>query len=94
MFLPDLQIMTAALKANTRAIVITSPGNPSGITLPPDLLQDISQLCRKHSLYVIMDEAYREYTIQSPLPTNSQIPLQDDIIKLYTMSKAYAISGW
>lgn len=94
--LPALSELESAHSERARALVITNPGNPSGVIVPPSLLDEISKWCRKKNLYLVLDEAYREYNFSTESvgrPVYSP-PFQDHIIKVYTMSKAFGLAGW
>jgi aspartate aminotransferase len=50
----------------TRAIVLPSPGNPTGRVLSADEVQAIADICRRHGLFYISDEVYRELVYDLP----------------------------
>ncbi len=51
----------AQITENTRAIMVTNPGNPTGLVLTREELQVIVDVARDHDLYIIGDEVYREF---------------------------------
>ena len=55
-----------AITSKTRAIVLPSPGNPTGRVLSKDELQAIAELCGRHGLFFISDEVYRELVYDLP----------------------------
>ncbi len=57
-FMPDLKHIESLLNANTRAIVIINPNNPSGAVYSRDTLREIVLLAEKHNLVVLSDEIY------------------------------------
>ncbi|SHF03791.1 pyridoxal phosphate-dependent aminotransferase [Desulforamulus putei] len=63
-FLPDLTAISAAINAKTRAIIINSPNNPTGVVYPAEVLADLGQLVEEKSremgrpIFVISDEPY------------------------------------
>ncbi|PKB78368.1 MAG: aspartate aminotransferase [SAR202 cluster bacterium Io17-Chloro-G9] len=64
-FQPDLEAIRAAVTSKTRAIIINSPNNPSGVVYPADLLQVLGELLQakqaEHGseIFIISDEPYR-----------------------------------
>lgn len=50
------------INENTRAIVITNPSNPTGVTLTEEERRMLVDLAKAHDLYLISDEVYREFT--------------------------------
>ena len=51
----------ALINDKTRAIMVTNPGNPTGVTLTHDEMRMIADLAKEKELYVIGDEVYREF---------------------------------
>ena len=51
----------AQITPNTRAIMVTNPGNPTGLVLSREELQVIVDVAIEHDLYIIGDEVYREF---------------------------------
>ena len=49
------------INEHTRAIMVTNPGNPTGVVLTPEELRIIADFAKEHDLYVIGDEVYREF---------------------------------
>ena len=57
-FRPDINLIKAAITPATRALVITTPNNPTGVALTSAELQSIASLAIEHNLWVISDEIY------------------------------------
>ena len=53
--------LEAGINENTRAIMVTNPGNPTGLVLSREELQTIVDVAMEHDLYIIGDEVYREF---------------------------------
>ena len=96
----DFQIhpeqLHAAITPKTRAIVTISPNNPAGVVYPKHILLEINDLCCKHNIYHICDEAYEYFTYgDSQHFSPSSLPgAQDHTISLYSLSKAYGFASW
>lgn len=60
--LPPIEQFEAKITAQTKAILICNPGNPTGVLYPRESLEKLQQLCLKHDLFLISDEVYREFT--------------------------------
>jgi len=91
---PDL--IERAVTKRTRAVVTISPNNPTGGVYPEESLRQVNQICRKHALYHISDEAYEYFTYDgaghfSPgaIEGSSQ-----HTISLFSLSKAYGFASW
>ena len=61
-FQPDLKKFERALNGRTKAVIINSPNNPSGVIYSEDTVKKIAALVEKHNnpIYIISDEPYRE----------------------------------
>ena len=51
----------ALITPNTRAIMFTNPGNPTGVTLTEEEMRMIADVAKEHDLFLISDEVYREF---------------------------------
>ena len=57
-FMPDVDAVKELITANTRAIVIINPNNPTGATYGRDCLTRLAELADKHDLLILADEIY------------------------------------
>ncbi|MEE2755672.1 MAG: pyridoxal phosphate-dependent aminotransferase [Myxococcota bacterium] len=88
----------SAITQNTRALIIPSPGNPTGVVLSPEELDKLMDICRRHGLFFICDEVYREFVYDVPLgqraPSVLSRPDPDDLaIVIDSVSKRYSACG-
>lgn len=86
-----------AITEKTKAIILNSPCNPTGITYTREELQEIAEVAVKHNVYVISDEIYEKLVYDgrkhvSIASLDSRI--KDLTIVINGMSKAYAMTGW
>ena len=92
----DVEAISQAITAKTKAIVTISPNNPTGAVYSEDSLKAVNDLCRDRNIYHISDEAYEYFTYDgvkhhSPASfPNSQA----HTISLFSLSKAYGFAGW
>jgi alanine-synthesizing transaminase len=94
-WLPDLDDMRSKISANTRAIVVINPNNPTGALYPDDLLREIIEIARQHQLIVYADEIYDKVLYDGATHT-SIASLADDVlfITLNGLSKNYRAAGF
>ena len=88
--------LAAAITSKTRAIVTVSPNNPTGAVYAESALRDVNEICRKHGIYHINDEAY-DYFVYDDAKHFSPASIADSgehTISLYSLSKAYGFAGW
>lgn len=93
----DPQMFEAAVTEKTRAIVINTPSNPTGMIYTKEELEEIAEIAVKHNIYVVFDEIYEKLVYDGYKHINIA-SLGDDIKKLTIivngMAKAYAMTGW
>jgi len=86
-----------AITKKTKALVLNSPSNPTGLAYDKKTLEDIAALAVKHNLYVISDEIY-EKLIYDGFTHTSIATLGQEIknltIVVNGVSKSHAMTGW
>jgi len=89
---PSLEQIENIINSNTKMIVLNYPNNPTGKILPEKLQDDIIDLARKNSLYVLSDEIYSQYakgSWKSILSYN-----YEKSIVTQSFSKSHAMTGF
>lgn len=84
------------INEHTRAILITNPGNPTGVVLTDDEMKMLVDLAKKHDLFLIGDEAYREFVYGGePLQSFGSFAEEapENIIVIDTVSKRFSACG-
>lgn len=91
----DLDRFADALSDRTRLIILNSPQNPTGGTIPPSDLQAIADLVADRDLVVLSDEIYNLIAFdEKPTSIASIDGMADKTIILDGFSKAYSMTGW
>lgn len=92
---PDIADIRSKINANTRAIVVINPNNPTGALYPDTLLQEIVDLAREHQLIIFADEIYDKVLYDGHTHT-SLASLADDVlfITFNGLSKNYRSCGY
>jgi aspartate aminotransferase len=62
----DPDKVRAAIGERTRALVLPTPGNPTGVVLSKDELAALAEVCREHGLFFVCDEVYRDFVYDLP----------------------------
>lgn len=102
-FLPTeknrFQIDPAALKAaitdKTKAIILTSPNNPTGCIYTKETLDAVHDVLADKPIFVFCDDVYRELVYTEDYHSFSEYQdLRDRIIVIQAFSKPYAMTGW
>lgn len=88
----NAEIFEKHITPKTRAIVVNSPHNPTGVVATQEELQAILDVAAKHDLWVISDEAYEHLTYSTPHISLGSMGY-DKVISIFSFSKSYAMSG-
>ena len=92
--LPDPGEIESAITPKTRAILYGSPSNPTGAVYTERDLRTLVQIARRHGLFIIADEIYREYAYDAPAASLLSIPdAKDHSIVLDSVSKRVCACG-
>ena len=87
----------ALITPNTRAIMFTNPGNPTGVTLSEEEMHMLAQVAKEHDLFLISDEVYREfcYGENAGVPTMGKFmdEIADNLIITDSVSKQFSTCG-
>ena len=81
---------------NTRAILITNPGNPTGVVLDQREMRMIADIAKKHDLFLICDEVYREFCYDDKfgVPTMAHFrDIDDNLVIIDSVSKRFSACG-
>lgn len=88
--------LTAAIKPNTRAIVVCTPSNPSGKMFDPGELAAVARVAREHDLLVLTDEIYEyiRYDGREHISPATVEDLWERSVTIMGVSKTFSITGW
>ena len=87
--------IAAAITPRTKAILLSSPANPTGAVQAREDLAAVVELAVRHDLYLISDEIYERLSYLSPHVCVATLPgARERTILLGGFSKAYAMTGW
>ena len=79
----------------TRALILNFPCNPTGAEMPPDKLEKVALLAKKHDLLVLTDEIYSELSFDGGHKSIASFPgMKERCVFLHGFSKAFAMTGW
>jgi aspartate/methionine/tyrosine aminotransferase len=90
---PDPDDLARMIRPSTRAIVITTPNNPTGYVFDRARLQAVVETARKHGLWLFSDEAYRGSERDPSDRHPAACDLYERGVSLGTTSKAYGLPG-
>ncbi|MCP3101645.1 pyridoxal phosphate-dependent aminotransferase [Myxococcus sp. K15C18031901] len=95
-FAPDPDAIRRALTPRTRAVIINSPGNPTGAVYSRAALQGIADAVRGHDCLIVTDDIYEKllYTGERLGISDVAPDLVPRLVVVNGMSKAYSMTGW
>jgi aspartate aminotransferase len=93
--LPPIEEFEKLITPKTKAILICNPGNPTGYLYSKDEIQKLAQIVKKHDLFLIADEVYREFAYDGirHYSIMQEEDLKDHAIMIDSVSKRYSMCG-
>lgn len=94
-FQPDKKKITRYITPKTKAILINSPNNPTGMVYSKEALQDIADIAKEHEILVISDEVYELLVYEGTHYSISSFEgMKDRTVIINAFSKTWAMTGW
>ncbi len=92
----DRARIESLITENTRAIMFTNPGNPTGVVLSEEEMRLLADIAKEHDLYLISDEVYREfcYNDSGKIPCMGHFEdVAENLIIIDSVSKRFSSCG-
>lgn len=98
-FTPRFEDIEKAVSSYTRAIIVNSPNNPSGVIYPPELIGQLVEFCERKGIYLIMDDIYHKLVFDGKVAAPAyQFTSKDaestHVIVINGVSKLYGMTGF
>jgi aspartate aminotransferase len=93
--LPPQEAIEARIGPRTRAVLVCSPNNPTGTVYSDEEMERLADLCARHDLWLVSDEAYREFAYDG-LTHHSALLLsgiRDRVVVVDSLSKRASLCG-
>lgn len=93
--LPPIASFEKLITPKTKAILICNPGNPTGYLYSKEEIQQLAEIVKKHDLFLIADEVYREFTYDGHKHFSvMNVPgIEQNAIMIDSVSKRYSMCG-
>jgi aspartate aminotransferase len=93
--LPPIEEFEKLITPKTKAILICNPGNPTGYLYSKEEIKKLAAIVKKHDLFLIADEVYREFVYDgiSHYSILQELGLEDHAIVIDSVSKRYSMCG-
>jgi arginine:pyruvate transaminase len=92
-FHPDLVAIESAVTPRTRAIFVATPNNPTGVILSEDDVRGLTEIARRHDLWIVSDEVYAGIAEGGRVPSLAA-RLPEQVLTIGSLSKSHAMTGW
>ncbi|HEY5583766.1 MAG TPA: pyridoxal phosphate-dependent aminotransferase [Ruminiclostridium sp.] len=96
-FLPDPELLRASITPNTKAVIINTPNNPTGVVYGVDILKNIAKILEEKSkeygntIYIISDEPYRKLAYD--VKVSNILTIYKNAIMIDCFSKSLSLPG-
>ena len=92
--LPDQATIEKYINGKTRAILLTNPGNPTGVVYTKQEMDMIAAIVKKYNIALIADEVYREFVYDGTYTSfGTYEELEQNLIMVDSVSKRYSACG-
>ncbi len=98
-FHPSVPDIADSVGSYTKAVILNSPNNPSGVMYSSDFVAEMVAFCEKKNLWLIMDDLYNRLVFDGALPPNpyefaKKDPASSRLVVVQGVSKMYAMTGF
>lgn len=92
----DLEKLEAAITNKTKLLILCTPGNPTGTMMDEESLRKLAEICCRHDILVLADEAYEQvlYDGNKHISIASLPGMWERTITVQSFSKTYSMCGW
>lgn len=92
----ELEKLEAAITNKTKLLILCTPGNPTGTMMDEESLRKLAEICCRHDILVLADEAYEQvlYDGNKHISMASLPGMWERTITVQSFSKTYSMCGW
>ena len=93
--LPNKDVIISKISSKTKAIMLTNPGNPTGVVYTQEEMKLIGEIAREYGLYIISDEVYKvfSYGENRAISFGEIEGIEDNVVLIESISKIYSACG-
>jgi len=92
--LPNKEEICSKIDKNTKAILISNPGNPTGTVYTKEEVHMLADIAKENNLWIIADEVYREFVYEGDYTSLGNVKeVEDRVIIVDSVSKRYSACG-
>ncbi|MGL4346270.1 MAG: pyridoxal phosphate-dependent aminotransferase [Cellulosilyticaceae bacterium] len=91
----DAARLSQCITNRTKAIIVNTPSNPTGVCLTRESLEKIAQVAIQNDLIVVADDIYTAFSFEEPfIPITTLEGMSERTISIRSFSKDYCMTGW
>ena len=91
----DPDALGRAVTPRTRAVLLNTPHNPTGLVAAREELEAIAAIAKRHDLWVLSDEVYASLTYDTEHVAIASLPgMAERTVTINSLSKSHAMQGW
>ncbi len=93
---PSVEGISALISPRTKAILLVTPSNPTGVVTPPGIIHKLYGLAERHRIALVLDETYSDFIAGGARPhdlfTNPR--WEEHFVHIMSFGKTYALTGY
>ncbi len=96
-FMVNPEMLKSKITKRTKAFILNSPSNPTGLTYDKKALESIAEIALRHNIYIISDEIYEKLVyddVKHISIASLGKEIKDKTIVVNGLSKSHAMTGW
>ena len=86
--------MERLITSRTRAILLVTPSNPTGVVTPPELIRELYELAQRRGIALVLDETYADFIPGRPHDLFTDPDWSDHFVQIMSFGKTYALTGY
>jgi aspartate/methionine/tyrosine aminotransferase len=93
---PSVEGISALISPRTRAILLVTPSNPTGVVTPPAIIHKLYRLAERHRIALLLDETYSDFIAGGARPHNlfADPRWGEHFVHIMSFGKTYALTGY
>jgi aspartate/methionine/tyrosine aminotransferase len=93
---PSVAALESLITSRTRAILVVTPSNPTGVAGPPETIHRLYELAARHGLALVLDETYSDFVAGGARPHDLFAARNwgDHFVHIASFGKTYALTGY
>ena len=90
----SLAVLERLITPRTRAILLVTPSNPTGVVTPPELIRGLHGLASRRGIALVLDETYADFIPGMPHDLFTSPRWGDHFVQIMSFGKTYALTGY